>query len=254
MPQEELQAALQRLSGTTLDTQGAANAWAGTTGRDLLGALNAKAGTTGLGLLAAVRTITSGAETLAGFEGGGGTPTTYTIFGDVSDGYINAGGANNASGDGVDTTGDIYTGQAPGGYYEGFLAFDTSTVVGTITAVTLSVYGMNDSSVTDFTLEARLHDWGATLTTADWVPGNQLGTKTLLASMNTSGWSAAGYNTLTSDAAFLTNINQSGFTRVLMCSSRHRLGNTPSGSEFVGYRSANQAGTTNDPKLVIETT
>lgn len=41
---ETLQAALQRLSGTDLDAQGAANAWAGTTGLDLLGALNTKAG------------------------------------------------------------------------------------------------------------------------------------------------------------------------------------------------------------------
>jgi hypothetical protein len=41
---ETLQSALQRLSGTKLDAQGAANVWAGTTGLDLLGALNTKAG------------------------------------------------------------------------------------------------------------------------------------------------------------------------------------------------------------------
>lgn len=46
----ELQGSLQKLTNTTLDAQGAANVWAGTTGLDLLGALNAKAGTTGLGL------------------------------------------------------------------------------------------------------------------------------------------------------------------------------------------------------------
>jgi hypothetical protein len=45
-----VQAELQRLSGTTLDTQGAANAWAGTTGLAVVGALNAKAGTTGVPL------------------------------------------------------------------------------------------------------------------------------------------------------------------------------------------------------------
>lgn len=48
---EELQHALQRVSLTNLDAQGAANVWAGTTGRDLVGALNAKAGTSGLELL-----------------------------------------------------------------------------------------------------------------------------------------------------------------------------------------------------------
>ena len=44
MASEELQHALRRVSGTTLDSAGAANVWAGTTGLDLLGALNTKAG------------------------------------------------------------------------------------------------------------------------------------------------------------------------------------------------------------------
>lgn len=46
----ELAAELRRLSGTTYDAAGAANAWAGTSGLELVGALNAKAGTTGLEL------------------------------------------------------------------------------------------------------------------------------------------------------------------------------------------------------------
>jgi hypothetical protein len=53
----ELTAELQRLSGTTLSAQGAANAWAGTTGLSLQGALNAKAGTTGLGIQGALNSI-----------------------------------------------------------------------------------------------------------------------------------------------------------------------------------------------------
>lgn len=48
MASEELQHALRRVSGTTLDTAGAANVWAGTVGKELVGALNAKAGTVGL--------------------------------------------------------------------------------------------------------------------------------------------------------------------------------------------------------------
>jgi len=44
MASEELQHALQRVSVTNLDAQGAANVWAGTTGLSLLGALNTKAG------------------------------------------------------------------------------------------------------------------------------------------------------------------------------------------------------------------
>lgn len=48
---ETLTYAMNRLAGTlsveglpTLEAQGAANVWAGTTGKDLVGALNAKAG------------------------------------------------------------------------------------------------------------------------------------------------------------------------------------------------------------------
>ena len=44
MAAEELQHALRRVSATNLDSQGAANVWAGTTGLSLLGALNSKAG------------------------------------------------------------------------------------------------------------------------------------------------------------------------------------------------------------------
>ena len=63
--QEELQAALQRVSGTRLDAQGAACVWAGIPvgSRDLLSALNIKAGTTGLELDAVL--------TLLGGDGGG---------------------------------------------------------------------------------------------------------------------------------------------------------------------------------------
>jgi hypothetical protein len=51
MATEELQHALRRVSSTTLDSQGAANVWAGTSGLALVGALNVKAGTSGLDLL-----------------------------------------------------------------------------------------------------------------------------------------------------------------------------------------------------------
>lgn len=181
----------------------------------------------------------------------GGTPTTYTIYGNAADGYV----FGNPSPLSVDTADSaIYVGQRASGNsrYEGFLSFDTSGVVGTITAVTLSLYGNWDGSVTDFTLEARVHDWGATLATDDWVDPANLGSKTLVASVSSVGWNAAGYNTLASQAAFLTNINQSGATRLLLNSSRHRLGNSPSGDEYIGFQSADTAGTTQDPRLVIE--
>lgn len=54
---EELAHALKRVSGTDLDLDGAANAWAGTTGLAMLGALNAKNGSVGLGLLAVLNQL-----------------------------------------------------------------------------------------------------------------------------------------------------------------------------------------------------
>lgn len=58
----ELQGELQRVTGTALDAQGAANVWAGTTGLDLLGALNVKAGSTGLGMAAVLRRLIGSAR------------------------------------------------------------------------------------------------------------------------------------------------------------------------------------------------
>lgn len=57
MGQIPLQAALQAKTGTTLDAQGAANAWAATTGLALIGALNAKNGTRGMGLRAVIEAL-----------------------------------------------------------------------------------------------------------------------------------------------------------------------------------------------------
>lgn len=118
--------------------------------------------------------------------------------------------------------------------FEVFLSFDTSGVVGTIQSATLSLKSTNDQSTTDFVLEARLRDWGATLESADWVAGDSLAGLTLLASMNTSGWATSGYNVLTSEAAFASNINKTGATRIVLSSSRHRAATTPAGLERVG--------------------
>jgi hypothetical protein len=62
-----LQAELQRLSGTTLDAQGAANVWAGTSGQALTSALNVKAGTLGLAIQGVLNRL-AGTSGLAGTE------------------------------------------------------------------------------------------------------------------------------------------------------------------------------------------
>ena len=189
----------------------------------------------------------------------GGTPTTYTLY-PVTDGHLSSASTSYAtasSGSGLTlSTGFLVVGQNRAGSnrtcYESFLAFDTSGVVGTIQSATLSIYGSSDLSDTAFTIEARLHDWGATLETADWVAGTSLSSKTLLATFATTGFSTSSYSALVSESAFAANINQSGTTRLLLCSSRLTTGVDPVGAEFIFARSSSFTGTANDPKLVIE--
>lgn len=78
----ELQAELQYLSGTTLDAQGAANVWAGTTGLDLVGALNVKAGTTGLELLGVLNRL---AGTTGLGQGGAADALTGSLLTETSE-------------------------------------------------------------------------------------------------------------------------------------------------------------------------
>jgi hypothetical protein len=140
------------------------------------------------------------------------------------------------------------------GCYETFLSFDTSAIGGGVTAVELALRLTVDQSDTDFTIEARESAWTAGgLTTADWVAGASLGGLTLLASLNSSGIGATGsYKTFTSQAAFLTATGMgTGTVAMLLCSSRHRGNNTPSGFEDVTFNSADASGTTQDPKLTI---
>jgi hypothetical protein len=189
--------------------------------------------------------------------------TTTTVFSTTADGRVESehatyttarSGANQSSNNSAAT---MIVGQTVSGNYfidEGFLDFDTSSIpdTDTIDSAVLSLFGQSNESTTDFTIEARLKDWGGTLTTADWVAGASLGALTLLATYATSGgWSTVAYNDFTSDAAFVSNVSKTGVTYILLDSSRHAAGNTPTGLERVWCYSADQAGTTNDPKLVV---
>ena len=158
------------------------------------------------------------------------------------------------AGSGVGTTG--YVGQfydAGSGYYcyQTPLMFDTS-VVGTdaISYAILSLWLATDSSTTDLVVQARAISSYASLA-ASWVAGASLSGQTLLAHISTSGIGATGaYKTLTDDA-MPANINKTGTTYLLLSSDRHAAGNTPTGSEFVIFDSANYTGTTRDPYLTI---
>jgi hypothetical protein len=192
--------------------------------------------------------------------------TTTTIFGDTTDGRVQstattvyadarsgASGLSANAGEGFANLGQRLL-TADYFCYEHFHAFDTSSIPDTdvITAVEFSLWSIANPT-TNFVVEARLFDWGATLTTADWIAGASLSAQTLLASADTSTLPTAdtAYWTLTSEAAFPPAINKTGFTRFMLCSANQTNNVAPTGNEFFVPLFAEEAGTTKDPRLVV---
>lgn len=136
--------------------------------------------------------------------------------------------------------------------WEAFEDFDTSAIADTdeVSAATLSLYITADLSATDFTMEARLYDWGAAVTTGDWVAGASLGSQTLLASLTTVGVTASAYNEF-ADTAFPANVNLAGVTRIVVNSANQTNNTAPTGQERMQYANGGTADTTSDPKLVV---
>lgn len=191
--------------------------------------------------------------------------TTYTIFGAVSDGYVRSFSETSyaiarAGTESLSAVGsDLNIGQrdfaGEWSVYEAFVDFVTSVVLGTISSAVLSLYLKNDNSIdTDFTIEARIRDWGTTLETADYVAGASLSALTSVATLATSGIGATGAYKAFVDVAMVANVNQAGSTRMLISSSRTRLNNAALEEEYVIFADASTSGTTNDPKLVVEAT
>lgn len=189
---------------------------------------------------------------------------TYTIYsGSADGGLFSSGGtyAQNRAGTGggtsvlADATSTAsYVGQdgnSGDAVYEAFLTFDTSTVVGTIATATLSIYGVDNITTTDFTATAAVRDYGATLEAADWVAGASLSALTTVATFNTTGY-AASYMAFT-DVAMPANVNQSGSTRLIIYSNRTSDNNDPTTDELFGFATSEETGTSQDPKLVVVT-
>lgn len=157
--------------------------------------------------------------------------------------------------DGV--TGYFIAGQATGyAVFQSYVSFDTSVIPddAVISSVELSIYAYGDTSTTDFTIQARLRDWGATLTSADWVAGANQSSDTLLATYTTSsGWTSTNRYIFTNNGTNLVdNINKTGYTRFYFTSDRTVAGTTPTNDEYVAFAgNATVAGTDSDPKLVI---
>ena len=181
---------------------------------------------------------------------------THTIYGDTADRSVygsnaafatareNVTGFNNAVNSASETAG-MTTGFF---IYQYMPGWDTSVVDDThnIDSATFALY---PSSVTGSdTFELRLHDWGSTVETTDWVAGSGLAAKTLLASH--SGLTSGAYREFTSDAAFLTSINKTGFTRAVLASIGQRTNVAPSADNRIDFNTGDGA---SPPRLVVVT-
>ena len=193
-----------------------------------------------------------------------------TVWSSTADGYVRSTNADypTARSGGTmyaNTSASVIVGQYPTYVSaESFVSFDTSSVGAgsTVTVATVSLNTSSDSSDADFTFEARIFDWGASVTTADWRSGNpadanSLDEYTLVASASTVDWPLQGYyKDLTSEAAFLSNVSKTATTYLVLDSSRHLNGDVPSGYEYIQSYSADDAtgggGTDRDPKLYVE--
>lgn len=190
-------------------------------------------------------------------------PVTYTFYSDPADGRIygangtyltarsTATAADQVASTSCTSIGQYYNGTTTYQCSEMFLSFDTSSIpdAATITSAVLSIYGATDNSATEFNIEARLHDWGATLELADWVAGADLGAKTLLATQSTTFFSTVAYMDM-ADVALAANVNKAGATRIVLASERQRLATAPTGEEYVELWAGDE-GANKRPKLVV---
>lgn len=185
-----------------------------------------------------------------------------TYLGETDDGYIYGANAVYSTARSTSSVADTgtsacYVGQAwasPVYYcYRSFVSFDTSAIGSdSVSAASIYVKANSDASATDFDIVVYRYAWVDTLSTnreANY-DGAYGGSAVLEGTLrNTSaGWSTGTYYSRTVDAA---GINTSGDSRYTLVSGRDTGNNTPTGNEYVGFYSANQAGTSDDPYLDV---
>jgi hypothetical protein len=185
----------------------------------------------------------------------------YTIDASTNNGYIRsqsssysnarAGTGNIVAVSGVDNLAGQLVNSSFHFHYQSFLEFDTSAISGTISSVVLKIYVSSFVADNAFSLEARLLDFGTSVTIADWVRGADTTGDTLLATLSSGALSTSAYNSFT-NVAFPANINTAGKTRFYITTDRFVSANPPgtNNEEFAWWQSAIEA---NPPQLVVTT-
>lgn len=145
--------------------------------------------------------------------------------------------------------------------YRQFWGFDTSSIPDTdvIDSATLSLYGRSTVDNAD-TVTAHIVPTTSTFTTSlattDFNDFTVDGATDTYGSIAFASWNTAAYNDFTLNASGIANISKTGITRFGGRQSRdygdsasHTL--APTGQNLASSFTADQAGTTNDPKLVV---
>jgi len=193
---------------------------------------------------------------------------SYTFYATTADGYIlsaNASWATVQAGSvslsAVTTGNTLYVGKlnlsGSNQFNVSALGFDTSSLPddAVITATSLSVCPSANATYS-WVLEARTYNWGATLTTADYRTPTQWSALTLLAQYDLSGGLTADtHQALTSFGTNLDDaINKSGATYLMLGDSTFGGIAPPTNTTLrISLYSADETGTTKDPKLEVTT-
>lgn len=192
---------------------------------------------------------------------------TLVVFSGTNDGYMYSGatptyslartGAATFSVNTASGTGIVGQELFSGNYYcyEAGFDFDTSALGAgvSVSSAILSLYAFSELHSSSFAsvFRARLYDWGATWTSADWVNWAGSPSLPLLAHVAHNALTTSAYNDFIDDA-FAANVNKTGNTRILLDTDRLEAGTAPAaGQEYVTWVMADNAGTTQDPKLTI---
>ena len=153
-----------------------------------------------------------------------------------------------------------YTGKVGAGrwIYRAFFLFDTSSIGGgaTINSATFSLYptAVVTSSIGNeyISLASSSPASNTAITTADY---DQVGTTKLAPDLNTSSVTLNTYNNWVLNATGTSTINGAGVSKFVLRHGNDIVNADPSGSGYNGINGitwADEAGTTQDPKLVVE--
>lgn len=192
--------------------------------------------------------------------------SVLVVYAEASDAHIQSysptsGYANARAGSGGDVALSIPDAGMDMGQYkdssdylcaEAFLDFNTSALGAgaTISAVAQNTtHSIAGAGTVGHVYETRLYDFGAGVTTADWVPGASLSANTLLATFTGVATIDVGYDW--TDVAYPANINKTGSTRVLLCAKNQTDNVAPTANHLTRVYPSETAGTTKDPELTI---